>query len=255
MRQLSLAAGALLDHPPSEVVRVAAATGWDALGLRFDPPGPDEAGVRELRRLLGEQPVELLDVEFVRLGPGADGSWHRRLVEMATALGARHLLVVSVHPDPERTVADFAALCETAGAAGDVRPVLEFMRFTAVPRLADAVAVVRAAGRGGVLVDALHLHRGGTAPAALAGVDETLLPYLQLCDAPRDGPDDPEALAHEARHARLPPGEGELPLHDMLAAVPAVPLSVEVTSDALLAVPVAERAAALLAATRALLSG
>ena len=254
MRERSIAAGVLLDRPPSEAVRVAATTGWDALGLRFEPPGPDDAEVRQLRRLLDDYGVGLLDVEFVRLGPDSDPEWHRRLVGVATVLGARHLLVVSVHPDRGRTAEEFAALCATAADLGRVRPVLEFMRFTAVARLADAVAIVRAAGTGGVLVDALHLHRGGTPPSALADVEPALLPYLQLCDAPRDGPDDPSALAYEARHERLPPGEGGLPLHDLLAALPSVPVSVEVRCDALLGHAASQRATRLLDATDALLT-
>jgi sugar phosphate isomerase/epimerase len=41
-------------------------------------------------------------------------------------------------------------------------------------------------------------------------------------------------LAHEARHERVPPGEGTLDLAGFLAALPAaVPLAVEVQSDAL----------------------
>ena len=54
-------------------------------------------------------------------------------------------------------------------------------------------------------------------------------------DAPAQAPSsEPEALAHEARHARLLPGDGALPLHALVEHLsPQAPLSVEVQSDAL----------------------
>ncbi len=63
-----------------------------------------------------------------------------------------------------------------------------------------------------------------------------LLPYLQVADAPPRHPDPSVArLRDEALHGRLLPGEGELPLEAALAAVPDVPLSVELRSAALMA--------------------
>ena len=61
----------------------------------------------------------------------------------------------------------------------------------------------------------------------------------------------------EALHGRLLPGEGVLPLHDVLRAVPDVAVSVELRSSALMpAFPdPTERASAVLAATRSVLAG
>jgi hypothetical protein len=71
-----------------------------------------------------------------------------------------------------------------------------------------------------VLVDALHVQRCGVRLADLADLaaaDPGLLTYVQLCDAPLAAPADP---VHEARAARLLPGEGQLPLRGLLAALP-----------------------------------
>ena len=115
---------------------------------------------------------------------------HLRLLELAHVLGARFLLTVSEHPSHAGTVTDLARLAAAARGA-DTRIALEFMRFTEVRTLAAALSTLDDAGAGEavVLVDALHLHRGGEGPEALAGVDR--IGYLQLCDAPADAPDPP----------------------------------------------------------------
>lgn len=259
MRTISMAAGMLLDVDPIAAVGVVAGAGFDAMGVRFLPPGPDDTTVRRLRERLDDAGVSLLDIEYARLTrDDRYGQWHRRLLEIGSALEARHVIVVSLDPDGERAAEHFAALCDLARSLGSVRPALEFMRFTTVRSLADAIAVVQRAGRldAGVLVDALHLARGGEHPSALAGVDPALLHYLQMCDAPATPPGSTdESLSHEARRARLLPGDGELPLAELLAAAPPdVPLSVETLSDELMQrLPPPDRAAASLRAMRRVL--
>jgi sugar phosphate isomerase/epimerase len=71
----------------------------------------------------------------------------------------------------------------------------------------------------GLVVDVLHLYRSGGSAAELAAVDPATVSLVQLCDAPRQAP--PAArLREEALTDRRYPGEGELPLADVLAAVP-----------------------------------
>ena len=92
------------------------------------------------------------------------------------------------------------------------------------------------------------------APADLASVDRSLLPYAQVADAPRASPPAAELRA-EARTRRLLPGEGDLPLRELIAALPPdAPLSVEAPTARLAALPFADRARAALAATKALLA-
>lgn len=261
-RLLSFAAGMALDVPPSAAVAAAAGAGYGALGLRFAAPGPSDAELRTLRDRVDGSGLRVLDVEYVNLtADDAARDWHLRLLEIGAALGAAHLITISTDPDEGRTAERFAALCDAADAVEGPRPALEFMRFTQVRTLADALAVFHRAGigadRAGILVDALHLARGGTPPGAVADVDPALLPYLQVCDAPAAPPEpDPDetaerALGHEARHTRLLPGDGELDLAGLLRALPGEPpISVEVLSDALRdSLPVPQRAAAALTAT------
>lgn len=232
-RLVSLAAGTILDVGPAEAVAVASAAGWPAVGIWFDPQTWDAARSREVRLRLDDTGLVALDIEPIILGP--DGDPGEALIEAAVAIEAHYVLVASRLADHAAVTDRFAALCDLAAGTG-VQLVLEFLPIFGVRTLGDAATIVRAAGRanGAVLVDALHLARSGGSPSDLALLEPALLPYLQLCDAPSVAPDaSVPALLEEALHGRLLVGDGGLPLHELLDAVPAVPLSFELRSRTL----------------------
>ena len=69
--------------------------------------------------------------------------------------------------------------------------------------------------------------------------------YAQICDASADmpGPGDTPALIREARTGRLLPGEGALPLAELVAALPdTLPLAVEAPCQATAGLSAVERA-------------
>jgi sugar phosphate isomerase/epimerase len=124
---------------------------------------------------------------------------------------------------------------------------LEFAIYTGVRTLAHAAHVVAQAKRANasVLIDALHFSRSGGVPAHVASVDPSLFRYAQLCDAGPDMPaaQDTPALIREARTGRLLPGEGVLPLAELVAALPdTVPLAIEAPCRAIADLPAVERA-------------
>lgn len=240
-RLVSLAHLSLLDVSPPELVSLAADAGFSAVGLRLSPADRDDkpyplvhdvALLRETRRRMRTTGVVVLDVEVVCLDDIDVGALIP-VLDTAAQLEARYLVTNSRCGDPGRLVEPFGELCSEAVPRG-IRPVLEFMSYGGIRSLAAAVQVA-AATTGGVLIDALHLHRTGGDAAHLASVDPVLLPYVQLCDASRIGPSGGSAeLVHESRHARLPPGQGELALDELISALPAeAPVSVEAPSDAL----------------------
>jgi len=254
-RLLSLAAGTVLDVDPVETVSVAAAAGYDGVGLWFDPDEWSPARTRDVAARLDETGLTPLDMEPVILGRAVDPG--DALVDTAAELGVRHVLVASGPASHAAVVDRFGELCDRAAPAGVV-VVLEFLPIFTVATLHDAVAVVQAAARpnGGILVDTLHLARSGGSPEEVAAVPPELLPYLQLADATAHLEDPtPVNLREEALHGRLLPGEGELPLTRALGAVPGVPVSVELRSRALMEQypDPTTRAAAVLAATRSVL--
>jgi sugar phosphate isomerase/epimerase len=252
---VSLAAGSLRDVPRLEAVTAAAGAGFGAVGLRFDIDPPTASELAALSRRLDDAGLGVLDVEVVRLSPQWDLDLEQRLVDQAHAVGARHLLVVSDDRDRARSIDGLSRVAGRCREAG-LKAVLEFMRFTHPSTLAEAVEWVDAAGEdvGGVLVDALHLARSGGRPDDVGAHAGARFPYLQLCDGPAVcGDESVSGLIQEARHARLLPGQGALPLAELVSNFdPSTPLSIEVQSDALeaaLAAP--DRARRMMAATRA----
>jgi sugar phosphate isomerase/epimerase len=164
---------------------------------------------------------------------------------------------MSAEPDEARTLERFGDLCDRAAPYG-LRVGLEFAVYTGVRTLAHAVQMVGRSQRSNasVLVDALHFSRSGGLPAHLAGVDPSLFPYAQICDASADmpGPADSPGLIREARTGRLLPGEGVLPLRELVAALPSdLPLAIEAPVRAIADLPAVERARRAYLALTALL--
>lgn len=99
-----------------------------------------------------------------------------------------------------------------------MRTTVEMAPGAVIGDLRTATAAAEHSGAQ-LLIDTMHWVRCGYGPADLAALDPTLIGYVQLCDTTR-APRLDDYL-EEAMYERLPPGEGELPLRDMLAAVPA----------------------------------
>jgi sugar phosphate isomerase/epimerase len=244
----------MLDLAPPEFVTVAAGAGFDAVGLRVAPVTPGEQAwpvapgspmLAETMRRCGGTGLFVLDVEAIPLRPGSDLAGCEAVLETAAVLGARYLNVICDDPDTGRFADRLAELVRLARPYR-VRPVIEFTAWRPIRTLASAVAIARGSAGAGLLLDTLHIQRCGVTVAELAAVDPVLLGYLQLCDAPASPPHGigvPAALPRgqdishgddavlEARTMRLLPGEGELPLAELLGVLPdSLPVSVEAPS-------------------------
>ena len=186
--------------------------------------------MRSLRNRLADTGLSVYDIEFAVIDGDFKPESLTPILESAGELGARRLSLCGDDPDRSRLIANFAALCDLAAGFG-MGVDLECMAWRKVASFADAVSVVQAAARpnGGVLVDALHLVRTGGVPADVLGTPASLIRSAQLCDAPAARPESEAAVIAEARSGRLPPGEGDLPLRELLWSLPnTVMLSVEV---------------------------
>ena len=229
-RALTLAHLSFLDKRPADLLRIAAHAGFDAVSLRLATPAaghvcyPLQAGsddLRELRRLADGLGVEIAEVEVVCLAADTEVAQYLPLLEAGAELGATRLCVNVDDPVRSRAVENGVQLCDLAAPLG-MAVDIEFMVWRPVHDLRDAAGFVKAVARPNafVLVDALHLQRCGAIPGQ---IDSALLPLIgnvQLCDAPLRRPADDQIVA-EARGDRLLPGEGELPLAELVARLPA----------------------------------
>lgn len=238
-RSLSLAALSMLDVPPPEQIRIAAQTGFTHVGLRLLPATPqdpdydmlgDTPRVRETLAALRETGVRVSDVEIVRLTADFSLQALRPFLETAARLEAQQVLVAGNDDNVSRSADNLAQLAQ-AGERYGLTMNLEPMPWTAIRTIADARELIAASGQPnvGILVDAIHFWRAGESLASLADIPPGQLNYMQLCDAPARIPDNTEELIYQARCARKVPGEGELDLRGLLAALPAtLPISLEV---------------------------
>ena len=229
-RLLSLAAGVQLDVAPADMVTVAHDAGWPAVGIWFDGKTWTDSTSREVRQRLDDTGVIALDIEPII--PSEEGNdFAEQLIEAAAVIGARHILFTSRLKDQARTTARYQEVCEVARPHG-IKVVCEFLPIFPLNTLSMAAEIVATANvtNGGVLIDNLHLSRSGSSVEEVSGMPRELFPYLQICDAPAERPVDFGALLDEALNGRLCPGEGSLPIVELLQVVPNVPLSFEVRS-------------------------
>jgi len=240
----------LLRLSPPELVTTAAEAGYDFVGIRVKavtegehqyPMQPGSPMSRETLRRLDDTGLTVRDIEFLTLRPDTGPDDWQPALEAGAALGASTFSVVGVDDDPAR-LTDTLARLTADGAAYGIRPTLEPISYQPVSRVADAAAIARATGAA-VLLDALHIQRGGSSLDDVRALEPELVPCIQLCDAPSAVPQtlelpaelplgmkaDGSVLQVEARVQREVVGEGGLPLAELLAAVPAAtPISVEV---------------------------
>jgi len=183
--------------------------------------------LRETRNALRDEGVRVHNTEVFSITPRRDVADFAADLALAAELGAERATVLVNDDDFSRTSANLALFCDMAGAQG-LKVSLEFMPFAVVRSVAGAVAMVRAVDhpRLSILVDSLHLTRGGEGPQAITPDIAPLFGSAQISDARKVAPADP---FDEAVRNRMVPGEGELPLWALLAALPPeTPLDIEV---------------------------
>ncbi len=180
MPTFSLAALTVLDLAPPALIDVAAACGYDDVGLRLLPAMAggiayplmdDEAALKETLARLDATGITVADLEVVAFRPETEIAAFAAFFETGARLGAKHILVAGYDPDLDRFTDRYAQFCEAAAPYG-LTADLEFMPWTYVPDLATASRIVAQAGQAnaGILVDALHFDRSNSSTVELARV-------------------------------------------------------------------------------------
>jgi sugar phosphate isomerase/epimerase len=259
----------VLGMPPVEFVALAADLGCHHIGLGLAPmvANPhhyplwslrqDAALCRATAAALRDHNVSVSLGEGFIIRPGVDMRDMQADADAMAELGAKTLNALSIDPDEGRSCDQFAIFAEMARQRG-MQATIEFGPLMAVSTLAGALAVIAKVGQPHfrLLIDTMHLIRSGATAADLAALDPNLIGYIQLCDAPLISRY--ASYADEARNERLAPGQGELPLREILQAVPkhlVVGLEVPMVKQAEAGLSPRDRLAPCIAAARACIEG
>jgi sugar phosphate isomerase/epimerase len=228
---LGLEALSVFGLPPVEYVNLAADLGCRAIstGLSAFPYNPhgyetfslrDDAALRQsMSATLRDRGVSITLGEGLTIRPGHDVADYAGDLDIFAELGTVRVNTVSMDPDWDYTVDQFAALAELAAARG-METTVEFAPSLTVADLPSALKAIGQVGRADfkLLIDTMHLVRSGSSAADLAAVDPKLIGYIQLCDASAE----PLFASYfeESMFERVAPGEGGLRLDAIVAALP-----------------------------------
>jgi len=236
--RFSLAHLTLLEQSPPELIDIAAAAGYEFVGLRLIPFGlggepryelqSDPRLLRETRRALRDTGVRVLDMELARIHCGVDVKQYLPALLIGAELGARHVLTSVWSGDASFVRDQFAALCELA-APLRLTVDLEYVPFAQVRTLAEAAALVSstAQANAGLCIDTLHFDRAKDPLRELARLPREWFHYAQICDGPAAWSAEEAHLRYVAREGRLCLGEGGIDVRAILQAMPLMPYSIE----------------------------
>lgn len=245
MHQLGIGFLSVFGLPPLEFVDLAADLGCHQIsmflqGLPLAPLGyppfslrKDEALRSALRARLNHRGVAITLADGFLVLPNGDVREQQDDLDVVAELGIPRINVVSLDPDRGRTFDEFALLAELA-AQRRLSTVLECVPTLTVGDVPTALAAVEHVGREDfqLLIDTMHISRSGYSAEDLASVDPSRIGYAQVNDTtlqPRIA-----NYMEEAMFERLAPGDGELPLHGLVSALPPdVTIELEVPQRAL----------------------
>lgn len=241
MDDLGIEYATVLGLPPVEFVHLAADLGCHSISMKakggggpYNPWGHevysflDDASLR--RRMisaLNDRGVSLSLAEGFVVVPGAGLLDDPASLDLMAELGATRFNAVTMDPDLDRSFDEFAAFAEAVAERG-MECTMEFAKSLTISDLDTALDAVRHVGRPDfrLLIDTMHVVRSGTTAADLAALDPSLIGYVQLCDSTRRQRGE---VYRDDSSDRSVPGEGELPLVELLLALPAgLPIGVEV---------------------------
>ncbi len=253
--------------PPVEFVHLVADLGcrYLATGLAAAPYNPhgypsfslkdDPALRREMIAAMSDRGCRSHSAKASRCGKAGTSPIARTISRSWQNLACGGSTPVTMEPDLGRSFDQFGKLAEMAAILG-METTVEFGPGLSVGDLPTAVAAVHHLDRPDfrLLIDTMHFGRTGSGPADIAALDPGLIGYVQLSDAPLQ-PRCPTYM-EEAMFERMVPGEGELPLREILAAVPPdviIGIEVPLRSQAEAGIGPEERLRPCVEAARALL--
>jgi len=208
-------------------IKIAAEAGYTAIELWNDDVTQFEAqggSLSEIRQRLCDANLKIPGMIAVFDWMQSEGQQKvaafaeaRRRMEQAAALGAPRIVASPVPDFPDadigRAAARYRELLELGEQVG-VMPSMEFLGFFRnVYQLEQAVAIVQQADHAGasIVLDPFHLYRGGSGFGGIKYLRNVKISVCHFNDAPAIPPQ-----FEQGDSDRVYPGDGILPLHQML---------------------------------------
>jgi sugar phosphate isomerase/epimerase len=196
---------------------------WPEWSLRDDP-----ALRRETRAAMRDTGVRIGLAEGFRAASDADVADFVGDLDVFAELGALRLNAICMEDDMALAVDQLGKLADMAIARGMLFTI-EFFPSEGINSFERALEVVDGIGRdkAKVLLDSMHFFRTGGTLDKLRAAGTDVIGYVQLADSPFTPPG--ESYFMDSIFARDVPGEGGLPLRELIAELPGdMPISVEV---------------------------
>jgi sugar phosphate isomerase/epimerase len=189
--------------------------GYQPFSLRDDPRLR-----RDLLAAMDDCGVSISLGEGLLIAPGVDVRSYAADLDIMAELRIPRINTVSLEPDRARTLDELAGLTDLAAERGILTSV-EPVPGLAIANLPAAIAAVEYVNRDEIslLIDTMHVARSGAGAEDLRSLPAERIGHVQLCDVPLRSTKE-YSYAEEAMYHRMVPGEGELPLVEMLAALP-----------------------------------
>ena len=244
-RQFSLAYLTIPGTDPVRQIEIAKQVGYDSVSLRTIPmhlPNEPEFLLHKDKNLfeatkqaLKENDMPLMDIELARIRPDLDINEYEPAFEAAAQLGATDVLGSVWTRDRAYYTEQVGKVAEMA-AKYKLNYNIEFLPWAGVRNLQEGITLVDSVHADNLflMVDMLHAGRAGVTGDELKRTDPKYFRFIHMCDGPA-GPDgDPvldnikdELMLFTAREGRLYPGEGAMDIAGMVAAMPKIPVSIE----------------------------
>jgi sugar phosphate isomerase/epimerase len=174
---------------------------------------------RAITQALRDTGMTLALVEGFSVASGSSAADIARDLDHLAEMGTLSVCFVSVDKDRMRTQAQFRQLAELAV---DREIVITTEVGAGVVRNLQAALDLAAAvdhSHFGLLIDTMHFFRSGATIADFAAIDPVLVRHVQICDVPM--PALIENYMEEALFERRAPGDGDLPLVELVGHIPA----------------------------------
>ncbi len=238
---------ALLGGTPAQKIEAASTAGFDQIEIWQHDVEAHESGPEDLAIRLRNHGIGVTDYEVVRDFDGAPDAFRDEkraqalfMLETAAQLGTDTVLVTASSDPaciPDRTYDDLRWLAKEA-AARRLRIAYEGLAWSTINfTLAAAWDCVKRVNEPnlGIVVDPFHIFVRGRVANDFEGIPTGRIYLVQLSYSDLDSCDDIQLVIDTARHRRLMPGQGRLPVHTVVERLKEQgytgPVGIEVFND------------------------